>query len=152
MSIGERLRQIRVLHGTTLQELADNLNISISTLSRIESGVIKDIKFSVLNKLITHFHISYDMLIYGDYYPNTLHLCKQIISNLYTLLLKAYEDDNTNNQHKIKMIDLPDESTYEFIKILFESTGRKDIPKEIIPYIIGVKKRRVIRVFEKYKL
>ena len=152
MSIGERIKQLRALYRVNLQDLADSVGISISTLSRIERGTIKDLKLSVILKLIKFFNITFEFLISGEYHTSKLQISKQIICNLYTLLLQSYEPDGKeNDQHKIEMIDLSDESSYEFIKTLFEYTGRKDIPREIIPYIIGVRKQRVSNAFKKYR-
>jgi transcriptional regulator with XRE-family HTH domain len=152
--IGRRLKKLRALYNVTLQDLAVSTGISISTLNRIENGTIKDIKLGIIIKVLKYFKIPFEVLMYGQYYTSKLQISKQIISNLYSLLMKAQETEKNDkeNRYEIEMIDLSDKATCEFIKILYACTDRKDIPREKIPYIIGVNERRVAEVFKKYRL
>jgi hypothetical protein len=120
-------------------------------LNRIEKGTCKGISLGIIIKLIKHFNVPFEFLICGNYYTSKLQISKQIIRNLYTLLMDTDEAGGDKKAEQIiEMIDLSDKATYEFIKILFACTDRKDIPRDIIPYIIGVEKRRVAHVFKKY--
>ncbi|MBN2444097.1 MAG: helix-turn-helix transcriptional regulator [Spirochaetales bacterium] len=152
MRIGKRVKQLRTLYNVTLQDLAESIGISIATLSRIESGTMNDIKLGIILKLLKYFNTTFEVLIYGKNYTSKLQISKQIISNLYTLLMKTDEAHKIeDNEPGIDMFDLSDKTTYAFIKMLFTYTDRKDIPREMIPYIIGVTETRVEQVFKKYR-
>lgn len=151
MRIGKRLQQLRTLFNVTLEDLAEATGIPIVTLSRIEKGKCKDLRLGTILRLIKHFNIPFEVLICGDSYTSKLQISKQIISNLYTLLMETDEAGGDKKAEQIiNLIDLPDKTTYAFIKMLFVYTDRKDIPQNIIPYIIGVEKSRVAQVLKKY--
>lgn len=51
MDIGERIKEIRKKRGFTLDEVAEKVGISVSTLSRYESAQITKIPIAVIDKL-----------------------------------------------------------------------------------------------------
>ncbi len=61
---GERIRQLRIQSGYTQNELAENLNIDQSYLSRIESGR-KGCSVDLFVQFSELFHVSLDVLILG---------------------------------------------------------------------------------------
>ncbi|MBN2535667.1 MAG: helix-turn-helix transcriptional regulator [Spirochaetales bacterium] len=151
--IGKRLQQLRALYNVSIEDLAGSTGIPVSTLGRIENGTVKNLKLTIILKLLKHFNIPFEVLVCGDYYTSKLQISKQIISNLYTLLMDTDEaGGNKKAEQIIDMIDLSDKATYEFIKLLYAYTDRKDIPQNIIPYIIGVEKQRVAQVIKKYRI
>lgn len=62
---GARIRQLRMKHGYTQEELAEELNIDQSFLSRIESGR-KGCSVDMFIQLSEYFHVSLDVLILGS--------------------------------------------------------------------------------------
>ena len=153
MRIGKRLEQLRTLYNVTLDDLAESTGIPVSTLIRIEKGTLKNLKLGIILKLIKHFNIPFEVLVYGNSYTSKLQLSRQIINNLYTLLMDSDRVEGKRcAARNIEMIDLSDKATYEFIKMLYSYTDRKDIPQDMIPYIIGVEKNRVAQVLKKYRI
>lgn len=61
MNIGEKIKQARLKKGLTLQEIADEMNLTQGTLSKYENGDIKNIPNTRLKKLseILNVDISY---------------------------------------------------------------------------------------------
>lgn len=51
MEIGEKIKEIRKKRGFTLDEVAERLGVSVSTLSRYESSQITKIPVTVIEKL-----------------------------------------------------------------------------------------------------
>ncbi|WP_432559866.1 helix-turn-helix domain-containing protein [Granulicoccus sp. GXG6511] len=60
--IGPRLRGLRTERGTTLEELAARTDISVSTLSRLETGQRKP-TLEMLLSLSAHYHVPLDDLV-----------------------------------------------------------------------------------------
>jgi transcriptional regulator with XRE-family HTH domain len=61
-SVGPRLRELRTRHGLTLAELAGEVGISVSTLSRLESGGRKP-TLELLLPLARAYRVSLDELV-----------------------------------------------------------------------------------------
>lgn len=70
--IGERLRDLRVLHGLTLDALSRATGIDESTLSRIETGA-RDIRVEHIPLLARAFGVSPEALTHDTLEFNPLH-------------------------------------------------------------------------------
>lgn len=55
---GERLKQLRLLHGMTQSDVADKLGVTHPTIVRYEKGNIEAMKTSTISKLADLFHVS----------------------------------------------------------------------------------------------
>jgi transcriptional regulator with XRE-family HTH domain len=64
-SFGERLRELRKERGLTQIELANDLNMSYSTISDYERGDKEDLLVSTLRAFANYFMVSVDYM-YGD--------------------------------------------------------------------------------------
>ncbi|MBO7357540.1 MAG: helix-turn-helix domain-containing protein, partial [Lachnospiraceae bacterium] len=53
MELGERIKEIRKKRGLSVEEVAEKLDVSISTLYRYENSSISKIPVSVMDKLCT---------------------------------------------------------------------------------------------------
>ncbi len=53
MNIGEKIREIRKQRGLSVEEVAEKLNISVSTLYRYENSSISKIPIEIIDKLCT---------------------------------------------------------------------------------------------------
>ena len=62
-TIGERIYDLREDESTTIRDLAKELQISESQLSRIESGKTATISSDILTGLAKHFHVSTDYIL-----------------------------------------------------------------------------------------
>lgn len=58
MTIGERLKQLRLDHDFTLEEVSKQLNFSRQTLQRYESGVITNIPSDKIEGLAKIYNVS----------------------------------------------------------------------------------------------
>ena len=62
-TVGERIYDLREDESTTIRDLAKELQISESQLSRIESGKTATISSDILTGLAKHFHVSTDYIL-----------------------------------------------------------------------------------------
>ena len=62
LSIQERLKDLRVEHGLTLEQLAEQPHLSKSALGSYEGGNFKDISHYVLIQLAKFYEVSVDYL------------------------------------------------------------------------------------------
>lgn len=65
MSFGENLKLLRQQHGLKQDDVADILNVTSATISRLESNIISPTA-DVLVKLSAHYNISTDFLLKNE--------------------------------------------------------------------------------------
>ena len=65
---GERIQQLRKQKGMTQEEFAEKLNISTSTLGRIERG-LQGFSIDFLVELYCFFQVSMEYIILGEEFP-----------------------------------------------------------------------------------
>lgn len=65
MTVGERLRALRIQRGLTQQELAAQLKIDRSTLCKYETGYSEP-KLDILRKVSKLFGVDYNYLLEDD--------------------------------------------------------------------------------------
>lgn len=63
MTIGERIKKMRTMHGWTLQELGDKVGVGRSTIRKWEEGQIKSLKAETIAKLSIALRCSPNYLI-----------------------------------------------------------------------------------------
>ena len=63
-SLCGRLNFLRVRKGKTMRKLAEETHVSVSTISRAESG--RDLSVENLKRLADYFNVSLDYLVYGE--------------------------------------------------------------------------------------
>lgn len=90
-----------------------------TTLRWIENGTIKDLKLSIILKLLKFFNSIFEFLISGEYHISKLKYQNKS-STIYTHYFYKFMNlmAKQKDQQKIEMIDQSDESAYEFVKIL----------------------------------
>lgn len=64
--IGERIKNRRTELGMTQQELADAVNISRNSLSRIETSVVPNMTVYTAMRIAKVLGITMDFLVYGE--------------------------------------------------------------------------------------
>ena len=69
MSLGKRIRKLRLNNDLEQKELANKINISQASLSAYEKEAKKP-SYEVLDKLATYFSVSTDYLLGKTEYPN----------------------------------------------------------------------------------
>ena len=60
---GEREKQLRMMHKYSLQDVADRIGTSASTLSRLENGTSKSIEIEQISRLADLYQVSTDFLL-----------------------------------------------------------------------------------------
>ena len=65
-TIAGRLRTLRMEHEISQRELAEAMEVSNSTISRIEKGAMPDVE--TLIKYAEHFGVSTDWILFGKEY------------------------------------------------------------------------------------
>ena len=63
MSLEEKVRQLREQRGMNQKQLADASNITQATISRIESGQVKELKSEALKRLASALGVTVDYLV-----------------------------------------------------------------------------------------
>jgi transcriptional regulator with XRE-family HTH domain len=69
MSLGARLKELRIKKNQSLQELADAVGVSKAHIWEIERGASKNPTMELLNKLADHFAVSISYLV-GEQPPD----------------------------------------------------------------------------------
>lgn len=72
MSIGARLKELRVQHKQSLQDVADAVGSSKAHIWEIERGGSKNPSMDLLTRLATHFRVSVSNLV-GEVPPSEEH-------------------------------------------------------------------------------
>lgn len=57
-SVGSKLVKLRKIYKLNQSDLAEILDVNVSTVSRIEKGQIKKLSIEAIQKLINHFNLS----------------------------------------------------------------------------------------------
>ena len=71
MSVGSKIRKLRIQNKLSQPELASKLNISQTALSEIESGKTKKVDFLLMDKVCNVFAEGFGALHWSQmYYPN----------------------------------------------------------------------------------
>ncbi len=63
MFLGERVKQLRAKWGMNQKQLAEASRISQATISRIESGQVKELKSEALKRLAAALRVTVDYLV-----------------------------------------------------------------------------------------
>ena len=63
MSIGTKIRKLRIQNKLSQPELASKLNISQTALSEIESGKTKKVDFLLMDKVCNVFVVNFDYFL-----------------------------------------------------------------------------------------
>lgn len=109
MNIGERIRAIRENTGLTLEELSEKIGISKQTLSRYETGAIKNIPISNIEALAEALNVPLSYLMgYGKDTPKNEKIANYITDTylkidrekqdfLLHIIESLSRDDDTDN-------------------------------------------------------
>lgn len=112
MSLGERLRRLRIEKGFTLDDIARMLKTTSATISRYERDKIEP-NIETLKKLSKIFNISIDYLVGNDYdnFFDLVLIAKQIEElteeqkEIIEVLINYFRDINKSKKKGIKRVD-----------------------------------------------
>lgn len=79
LDIGNRIKELRLAHGKTQNDLAENINSTQDAISKMERGKMP-ISLDSLIRIASVFNVSCDYLIYGLDANNLLNTLEQYIS------------------------------------------------------------------------
>ena len=63
MTVGERIKQLREKKGMNQKQLAEKAKMTRATISRIETGQVKEVKSEALKKLAVALGVTVDFLV-----------------------------------------------------------------------------------------
>lgn len=63
MSLGKRVRELRLRRGMSQKELAEASNISQATISRLEAGRVRELKAEAIKRLSSALGVTTDYLL-----------------------------------------------------------------------------------------
>jgi transcriptional regulator with XRE-family HTH domain len=98
MSIGERLKTLRVSMNRTLREQSEVLDVSLNSIYRWEHDMVKP-KISMLEKMAEVYDVSLNYLLQGDNDEEDIEQIGE--SNIEQQLLKMFRKMPENKKHKI---------------------------------------------------
>ena len=103
MSIGERLRKLRINMKKTLKEESELLNISLNTVYRWEHNLNVPRK-SALKKIAYYYDVPFEWLVYGNSGEENIKCDGYILNaerNTEQKILKMLRELSENNKYKI---------------------------------------------------
>jgi transcriptional regulator with XRE-family HTH domain len=149
MTIGEKIKYLRQQRGMTLTSVAKHLELSPSTLSRIERDCRKAISLPVVNKLIEFYKIDFESLIDSrSIVINKVWVAGRIIRNLQNQI--DYLEGKKEIKTEYKNFD--DGTICQMIVLYWDFTGNKDADEYQLGNSIGVYPERMKEILGKYKL
>lgn len=84
MNIGEKVRQTRQRRGMNQKQLAESSGISQANISRIENGLVEDLRSETLKRLVMALGVPVDYLI--DTAPDDPHPTAHYLLKVYETL------------------------------------------------------------------
>jgi len=103
MSVGERLRNLRVRAKKTLKDQSENFGVSVNSVYRWEHDLARP-RTAVLKKMAEHYGVSYDWLAHGSTRDDVYRFSGEIHSHeddIELQLLRMFRKLTTNNKYKI---------------------------------------------------
>lgn len=64
--IGKRIREIRILKGLSQQNMADSLDIALSTYSDIENGRVKNLTLNRIEQVCTELEVPVETILQAE--------------------------------------------------------------------------------------
>ena len=108
MKIGDKLKELRLTANLTQQQVAAGIDISRSTLSQYENGLIEPTA-SVIAKLSKFFQISSDFILglEDDFGSKTYEKLQNAVTPEERKILNAYRNLSPSNREMIlRMLDI----------------------------------------------
>ena len=102
MSIGERLKYLRLGEKKTLRELSEILGVSLNSIYRWEHDMVKP-KISTLEKMADLYNVSFNYLLQGDIVEknNENYIKHTPDCDIEHQILKMFKKLPENKKHKI---------------------------------------------------
>lgn len=112
MGAGERLKELRISKGFTLEELGQKVGVGKSTIRKWEQGMIANIKADKVQKLADALEVDPVFIIglYGESLRNAPHDCESAPKNDFTAdevkVINNYRKLSKNGKYEVmKRID-----------------------------------------------
>lgn len=110
MNIGEKIKQARLQKGLTLQEIADEMNLTQGTLSKYENGDIKNIPNTRLKKLSEILNVDISYFYEGSKSKSSI-LIEKLISLTEDSKVNWISPNNPNENISFELNELVQELT-----------------------------------------
>ena len=103
MTIGVRIKNARISHGLTQEQLGDLIGVQKSAIAKYESGRVVNIKRSTLQKIAKVLNISIYELIFDDLSIDATELQSKILTDFELLKsIKDYYELSDDNKKLIR--------------------------------------------------
>ena len=103
MTIGVRIKNARISHGLTQEQLGDLVGVQKSAIAKYESGRVVNIKRSTLQKIAKVLNISIYELIFDDLSIDATELQSKILTDFELLKsIKDYYELSDDNKKLIR--------------------------------------------------
>lgn len=105
MTLGEKIKELRIKHRESLQELAESIGISKAHLWELERNNSQNPSLETLKNLAQHFKVSIDSLVdneapsihaYGREFENLTDESLDILKTLASKLEKKQDNNDSN--------------------------------------------------------
>ena len=103
MSVGERLRSLRMRSKKTLKEQSESFGVSVNSVYRWEHDLAKP-RAAVLKKMAEHYGVSYEWLAHGNTRDDGHKFSGDVHGHeddIEMQLLRMFRKLTTNNKYKI---------------------------------------------------
>lgn len=100
--IGQKIKNARILHGLTQEQLGDLVGVQKSAIAKYENGRVVNIKRNILQKISNVLSISIEELVFDDLPINTTDLYSKILTDHE--LLKSIQEYYELSDDDKKMI------------------------------------------------
>ena len=95
MSVGKKIKQLRIIYNLTQKELADKINVKASTISKYENGERK-VSFDTITKIAKELHCRLDYFDESNNIANYSFVAKNISETTLYKFIALYEVEKMN--------------------------------------------------------
>ena len=96
MSIGEKIKQLRIIYDLTQKQLANKIGVKASTISKYENGERK-VPFDTITKIAIELHADLEYFIDSNESTNFTFVAKNISETTLYKFIALYEVEKKNN-------------------------------------------------------
>lgn len=108
-NIGFKIKKLREIKNISQEEFAYNLDISQSTLSKIENGTVGKIDFIFMQKVCDYFEVHQDYFLDGKKIINEIHSNNRVSyhkGNINTFPEELLKNVMNNQEQITKLIEI----------------------------------------------
>lgn len=125
-SVGQRIKELRKKNNETQKDLADIINSTPNSISKLENGDM-GLTFENMLLIAEHFNVSLDYLCKGEGGSNLLETLNKYFSLRYHQISGVDETDNT---YPLPVLSI-DRAYFDYLIQIANATADSNIPVEL---------------------